>query len=233
MCLLNYIRLVCNLRNNRGTCCNKNTAFSILPCLLLRLHLRRSLQRPRGNPFPRRQDPHGLRTELTFFHTFTDVPVNKGTLGVHKIELVVKTSGQLTDGGGVGDHEEGTLNLGQVTSWNNSWWLVVDGTLNAVGHQSTNWMVRLDLTARWSVDVFGDDITTVHEDARHVLSVARVALNHHGGWLEDGGGDFRDGELFVVRFLGGDDGCVRAQVGTEFVGMVPRLVWNAVMSTLI
>jgi len=54
--------------------------------------------------------------------------------------------------------------------------------------------------------------------------VARVALDHHGGGLERGVGDLSDGELLVVRLLGGDDGAyeesevdarVRHQVGLE------------------
>jgi hypothetical protein len=142
--------------------------------------------------------------------------VNEGTLGVHKIELVVKTSRDLTDGGGVGDHQKGTLNLGQVTSWNNSWWLVVDGYLEC-GWAPVN---ELDGTlglngGDGAVNVFGYNITTVHKNARHVLSVARVALNHHGGRLEYGTGDFTYTQLFVVRFLGGNDWRVRAKWETN------------------
>merc|ERR1719197_756907 len=48
----------------------------------------------------------------------------------------------------------------------------------------------------------------VHEAARHVLAVARVALGHHGGGLEGGVGDLGNGELLVVGLLGGDDGRV-------------------------
>ena len=72
----------------------------------------------------------GLR-ELSFLHTFTNVPMNECSLGVHQIELVIDTSEHLSDGGGVGDHADGSLNLGQVTTWNNSWWLVVDTTLES------------------------------------------------------------------------------------------------------
>merc|ERR1740133_157928 len=55
------------------------------------------------------------------------------------------------------------------------------------------------------------DVTTVHEAARHVLSVARGALDHRGGRLEDGVGDLGDGELLVVRLLGRNDRGVRAK----------------------
>merc|ERR1719389_1365884 len=69
--------------------------------------------------------------ELTFFHTFTDVPVDEGSLGVHKIELVINAGEDLSDGSGVGDHADGTHNLGEITTWDNSWWLVVDTALEA------------------------------------------------------------------------------------------------------
>merc|ERR1711934_906324 len=69
--------------------------------------------------------------EFAFFHTLTDVPVNEGTLGVHKIELVVDAGEDLSDGGGVGDHAAGALDLGKVTTGHDGWWLVVDATLEA------------------------------------------------------------------------------------------------------
>merc|ERR1712137_1314337 len=52
----------------------------------------------------------GLR-ELTLLHTLTDVPVDEGTLGVHKIELVVDPGEDLGNGGGVGDHAHGRCTL--------------------------------------------------------------------------------------------------------------------------
>ena len=151
-------------------------------------------------------------TELTFFHTFTNVVVYEGTLGVHKIEFMVQTVGQLPDGGGVGDHDARALHLGQVTSWNNGWWLVVDTDLEGGWAPVNELDGALGFDGRdGGVDVLGDDIPTVHQNTRHVLPVARVALNHHVGWLEYGGGDFTDAQLFVVRFLGGDDWGERAQ----------------------
>ena len=94
-------------------------------------------------------------------------------------------------------------------------WLLIP-TLKAVGHQSTNWMVRLDLTAAMEeLTSLGDDISTVHQNARHVLSVARVTLHHHRGWFEHGGGQLRDRQLFVVGFLCRDDRGVRAKRETN------------------
>ena len=67
--------------------------------------------------------------EFTFFHTFTNIPVDESSLGVHKIELVVKSGPCFGNGGGVGQHADGTLDLGKITTWDNSWWLVVDTDL--------------------------------------------------------------------------------------------------------
>merc|ERR1719334_928436 len=64
--------------------------------------------------------------ELSFFHTFSDIPVNESTLGVHKIELMVKTSPSFSNSSSVGQHANSTLYLGKITSWYDGWWLVVD-----------------------------------------------------------------------------------------------------------
>merc|ERR1711866_5574 len=144
--------------------------------------------------------------ELTFFHTLTDVPVDEGSLGVHEIELVINSGEDLSDGSGVGDHADGSHDLGEVTTWDDSWWLVVDSALE------TSWAPVDELNGSLGldggdggVDILGDDITSVHEAAGHVLSVSWVTLGHHGGWLEGAVGDLGDGELLVVGLLSGDD----------------------------
>jgi len=123
--------------------------------------------------------------ELTFFHTFTDVPVNEGTLGVHKIELVVNAGEDLSDGSGVGDHADGAHNLGEITTGHNSGGLVVDTALEASGAPVDELDGSLGLDGGdGGVDILGDDITTEHEAAGHIFAVAGVALGHHGGGLE-------------------------------------------------
>jgi hypothetical protein len=105
--------------------------------------------------------------------------------------------------------QHGSHDLGEVTSWDDGGWLVVDTDLKPVGHQSTNWMVLLVLmVAMEALTSFGDDITSVHHGASHVLSVSGVALGHHGGGFEGGVGDLSNGELFVISLLSGDDGGV-------------------------
>merc|ERR1712080_529380 len=147
----------------------------------------------------------GLR-ELTFFHTLSDVPMDESSLGLHEIELVINSGEDLSDGSGVGDHADGSHDLGEITTWDNGWWLIVDSALE------TSWAPVDELDGSLGldggdggVDILGDDITSVHEAASRVLSVSWVALGHHGGWLEGGVGDLSDGELLVVSLLGGDN----------------------------
>ena len=56
--------------------------------------------------------------------------MDEGAFGVHEIELVVKSSPRLRNGGRVGQHADRTLNLGQIATGHNRWWLVVDTDLN-------------------------------------------------------------------------------------------------------
>ena len=132
--------------------------------------------------------------------------MDEGSLGVHEIELVIDSGEDLSDGSGVGDHAHGSHDLGEITTWDDSWWLVVDSALE------TGWAPVDELDGSLGldggdggVDILGDDITSVHKAAGHVLSVAGVALGHHGGGLEGAVGDLGNGELLVVRLLSRDD----------------------------
>merc|ERR1712161_107956 len=71
--------------------------------------------------------------EFTFLHTLSDIPVNKGTLGIHQVKFVIKTGPGLSNSSSVGQHANSPGNLGQVTTGNNSWWLVVDTDLETSG----------------------------------------------------------------------------------------------------
>ena len=132
--------------------------------------------------------------------------MDEGSLGVHEIELVVDSGEDLSDGSGVGDHAAGSHDLGEITTWNNGWWLIVDSALETgwAPVDELNSSLGLD-GSNSGVDVLWNDITSVHEAASHVLSVSWVALGHHGSWLEGGVGDLSDGELLVVSLLGRDD----------------------------
>merc|ERR1719296_200749 len=112
----------------------------------------------------------------------------------------------LSDGGRVGDHADSTHDLGQVTTRDDGGRLVVDTALETGGGPVDKLDGALGLDGgNGGVDILRDDITTVHEAAGHVLTVAGVALDHHAGRLEHAVGDLSHGQLFVVGLLGGDD----------------------------
>lgn len=134
----------------------------------------------------------GLR-ELSFFHTLTDVPVDEGSLGVHQVELVVKSGEHFSDGSGVADHAASSHDLGEVTSGDDGGGLIVDSDLEASGApvDELNGSLGLD-GGNGSIDVLGDDVSSVHHGASHVFSVSGIALGHHVGGLEAAVGDFSD-----------------------------------------
>ena len=145
--------------------------------------------------------------ELTFLHTLTDVPVNKGTLRVQKVELVVKTAPSARDGSRVGKHTQAASNLGKVTTRDVSGRLITDTKLETGGApvDELDRSLRLNDTDG-SVDILRDDITTVQESAGHVLALPRVALHHLVTSLEAREGHVSDRVLFVMSLLSGDDG---------------------------
>merc|ERR1719414_424641 len=153
----------------------------------------------------------GLR-ELSLLHALSDVPVNKGTLGVHEVELVVKPGPRLGDCGGVGEHADSSLDLGQVASGHHSRRLVVNANLEASGAPVHKLDASLGLDGGdGSVDILGDHIAPVEHAAGHILAMAGVALHHLVGGLKAGVGYLRHTELLVVSLLGGDDGGVGDQ----------------------
>jgi hypothetical protein len=132
--------------------------------------------------------------------------MNESSLGIHEIELVIDSGEDLSDGCGVGDHADGSHDLGEVTTWNNCWWLIVDSAFETgwAPVDELNCSLGLD-GSDGGVDILWDDISSIHEAASHVFSVSWIALSHHGGWLERRVSDLGDGELLVISFLGGDN----------------------------
>merc|ERR1712168_1319652 len=118
--------------------------------------------------------------------------MDEGSLGVHEIEFVVETRPCFSDGGSVAQHTQCTLYFSKITTWHNSWWLVVDSNLE------TSWAPINKLNGTFgldgcnsSVDILGDDITTVQHTAGHVLAMTRIPFHHLVGWLEAGVCDLR------------------------------------------
>ena len=125
---------------------------------------------------------------------------------------MVDSGEDLSDGSGVGDHADGSHDLGEITTGDDGRRLVVDTALEAGRAPVDELDGSLGLDGGdGGVDILGDDVTSVHEAASHVLSVAGVALGHHGGGLEGRVGDLGNGELLVVGLLGRDDGGIRGE----------------------
>merc|ERR1719278_708936 len=128
--------------------------------------------------------------------------MNKGTLGIHEVELVIKTSPSLSNGSCVGQHADCTLNLGQITTRNNSWRLVVDTNLETSGTPVHKLDRALGLDGgNGCVDILGDNIASVQEATGHVLAVTGIAFDHLVGRFKASIGDLRHRKLFMVSLL--------------------------------
>merc|ERR1712032_1748816 len=131
--------------------------------------------------------------EFSLFHAFADVPMHECTLTVHEVELVINTREHLCDGRGITDHAACAHYFGQIATWNHGWRLIIDATLEAsrTPINELNSTFSLD-RSNGCVDILRYDVATVHHTARHILSMAWVALDEHGRWLEDTHSDFRN-----------------------------------------
>ena len=149
--------------------------------------------------------------------------MDEGTLGIHQIKLVIKTSPGLGDGGRIAQHAHGTLYLGKISAGHDGRWLVVDAYLEAsrTPVDELDGALRLD-GGDSSVDILRDNITTIQHAAGHVLAVTRVTLHHLVGWLKAGVGDLSYRQLLVVSLLSGDDRSVGGQ------GEVDTWIWHQV-----
>lgn len=160
--------------------------------------------------------------ELTFLHTFTNVPVNESALGVHQIKLVIETGPSFGDSGSIGQHADGAGYLGNVTARDGGGWLVINADLEASGAPVDELNSALGTDGRdGGVGVLRNHITTVEQAAGHVLAMTGVALDHLILGLEAGGCDLGHVEGLVVRLGGGNDGGigdkreVNARVGDQ------------------
>jgi hypothetical protein len=143
--------------------------------------------------------------EFTLLHALTDVPVDEGTLGVHKVELVGQSGPGLADGGGVGQHADGTVDAGEVAVGDVLGRLVADTNLETsrAPVDELDGALRLEV-GNGGVGVLGDNVSAVQQTGSHVLAVAGVALDHLVVGLEAGVGDLHD-RVGLVGGLGGRD----------------------------
>lgn len=147
--------------------------------------------------------------EFTLLHTLTNVPVDESTLAVHEVELVRESRPGLANGRGVGQHADGAVDRGEVAVGDVLRWLVADTDLETsrAPVNELDGALGLDL-GNGSVCVLGDNVTTVQQAGSHVLSIARIALDHLVVWLETSVGDLIDRVGLVCGLCGGDDGRV-------------------------
>ena len=125
---------------------------------------------------------------------------------------MVQTGPGLGDGRGVAQHADSTLDLGQITTWDNGGWLVVDANLEASWTPVDELDGPLGLDGGdGSVDVLGYNISTVQHAAGHVLAMTGVAFHHLVGWLETGVCDLCYRQLLMVGLLSRDDWGVGGQ----------------------
>lgn len=150
--------------------------------------------------------------ELAFLHTLTDVPVHKGALAVHEIELVGKSGPGLGNGCGVGQHADGAVDLGEIAVGHVLWWLVADTNLEASWAPVDELDRALGLEGgNGLVHVLGNDISAVKQASSHVLAVAWVTLDHLAVGLEAGHADLLHAVGLVGGLGSGDNWCVGNQ----------------------
>lgn len=88
--------------------------------------------------------------------------MNKGTLGIHQVKLVVQASPVLSDGCGVAQHAHCPLYFGQVSTRDHSGGLVINANLEASGAPVHKLDAALGLDGgNGGIDVFGNHVTTV------------------------------------------------------------------------
>ena len=106
--------------------------------------------------------------ELALLHTLTDVPVDKGTLGVQEIEFVVETAPRCRDGRRVRQHAHAAGHLGEITAGNVGGRLVADTELETSGTpiHELNGPAGLD-DADSRIDILGNNIATIEQGTRH------------------------------------------------------------------
>merc|ERR1712063_131390 len=67
--------------------------------------------------------------EFSLFHAFADVPMHKGTLAVHEVELVINAGEHLRDRGGITDHATCAHDFSEIATRHDSRRLIIDAAL--------------------------------------------------------------------------------------------------------
>jgi len=112
----------------------------------------------------------------------------------------------------VRDHADSSHDFSEITTWDNSWRLIVNTTFE------TSWAPINELDgslgfdgSNGSVNILWYNITSVHHTTGHVFTVSWITFGHHGGRFESGVCDFSNGELFMISFLSRDNWSIRGK----------------------
>jgi hypothetical protein len=128
--------------------------------------------------------------------------VHERTLRVHEIELVVKATPRSGDGSGVGKHAKATSSPSKIASRNECRGFIADTELET----SRAPIDKLNRTLGFdggnsSLNILGDNVSTVKQTARHVFAFLGIALHHLIARLEAREGHLCDGVLFMGSLL--------------------------------
>jgi len=111
--------------------------------------------------------------------------MDESSLGIHEIEFMIDSGEDFSDSSGVGDHADSSHDFGEITSWDDSWWLVIDTTFESSWAPVDELDGSLGLDgSNGGIDVLGDNITSVHHTTGHVFTMSGITFGHHGGWFE-------------------------------------------------
>jgi hypothetical protein len=107
---------------------------------------------------------------------------------------VIQTGPGLGNGGGITQHAHGTLDLRQVSSWDNSGRLVVDANLESCGAP----VHKLDGTLGFDggngcIDIFRYNISSEQQATSHILAMSGITFDHLVGRFKTGIADFGNG----------------------------------------
>merc|ERR1712176_431613 len=106
--------------------------------------------------------------------------MDEGTLRIHQVKFMIDARENLSNCRGVADHATSTHDLGQVTSRNHGWWLVIDAAFESSWRPINKLDCAFGLDGgNGSVHILGNHITTIHHAACHILAMARIALDEH------------------------------------------------------
>ena len=140
--------------------------------------------------------------------------MDKGTLGVEQVELVVETGPSGGDGSSVGQHAERSRDLGEISTRNERGGLVADTELET-GRTPVDELdgpLGLDVDDG-GVDVPGHTVSSVKQTGGHVFTLTRVTLDHLRRGLETGVGHLGDRVGLVEGWMNGTGRSVGFQQG--------------------